>query len=38
MRHHPTPMAKPEQEHARLDADQLLLKTFVLIACDGRDH
>jgi hypothetical protein len=31
-------MAKPEQEHARVDADQLLLKTCVLIACRGREH
>jgi hypothetical protein len=33
MRYHPT-----EQEHARVDANQLLLKTFVLIACHGREH
>jgi hypothetical protein len=25
-------------DHAQLDADQLSLKTFMLIACDGRDH
>jgi len=26
------------QDHAQIDADQLSLKTFMLIACDGRDH
>ena len=38
MRHHPTPMTEPEHDHEQLDADQLLLKTFVPIACHGREH
>jgi hypothetical protein len=31
-------MKEPGQNQAQFDADQLSLKTFMLIACDGRDH
>jgi hypothetical protein len=29
---------RPLHFDARVDADQLLRKTLVLIACNGRDH